>query len=196
MLTLDRREFRRLPLYLPDPELELAVYASISGSEALRYIVTRFVEIAASDGVITASGNLATEAHRVAVLRCIETTPAVLGVRDALATDEEIVVTIALAMVDHRPLQPSRVRIASRYGRVTLEGDLDSRRDVDLAVAVAGAAPGVASVENRLRVKAARRSIAVPRASGRLVLIEPTTLPPLLEFPEDPHLRRILPPTR
>jgi osmotically-inducible protein OsmY len=193
LLDLDRHRFRRLPRYLPDPELELAVHATLRTSDALRYVVTRFVEIAARNGVVTASGHLATEAHRAAVIAGISGTPGVLRVEDALATDEGLVVTIARAMIDHRSLQPSRVRIVSRYGWVTLVGELDLRRDVRLAIAIAAATPGVASVESRLLARTALREATAagrPPWRPRPVLIEPETVPRWIELPDDPHLRR------
>src|SRR5438105_4879264 len=61
-------------------------------------------------------------------------------------------------------------------GMVALEGELDSPRDIELAVSVAAAVPGVVTVENRLcsRWSGARPTTArAAPPDGRLVLIDP-----------------------
>jgi hypothetical protein len=174
-LRLDREAFLRLPLFLPDPELEEAVYRAMAASEALRYIVTRFVRIEARNAVVRARGNLASESHRSAVVGRIRTTPGVLRLDDELATDERIVVAISLAMVPHRALQPSRVHVRSFYGLVTLEGDLDAARDVELAAGLAAAVWGVVEVRNRLHAREPEPPPEPPPPPPRgVVLIEPT----------------------
>lgn len=156
VLRIDRERFVRLQRYLPDPELVDAVYHTLR-TDALRYLLTRFVGIHARNGVIRASGNLVSEAHRQAALRAIAATPGVLRVEDELATDERITSAIALAMLPHRTLQPSRVHVRSSFGSVSLEGELDSRRDVVLAVGLAAAVRGVVEVRSdRLTVRRPR----------------------------------------
>jgi hypothetical protein len=78
-------------------------------------------------------------------------------------------------MVPHRALQPSRVHVRSFYGLVTLEGDLDAARDVELAAGLAAAVSGVVEVRNRLHAREPEPPPEPPPPPPRgLVLIEPT----------------------
>lgn len=92
-----------------------------------------------------------------------------------LVTDEHEVTAVALAMLPHRELQPSRVRISADAGRVVLDGEPESQRDVELAISVAGSVPGVASVDSRLRARSRPhpRRPPSPSPEPRLVMIVP-----------------------
>jgi osmotically-inducible protein OsmY len=154
-LRLDREGFLRQPVYLPDEELATAVCESLRALAPFRF-ETRFLralEVDARDGVARLFGHVAEEAHGREAVRRASTTPGVLWVEDDLVADERLVSAVALAMVPHRELQPSRVRIQADLGAVRLEGELDSARDVELAAALAASVPGVAAVESRLRTR-------------------------------------------
>lgn len=187
VLRLDHQRFERQPRYLPDPELVDALFHLLDRSDALRYVVTRFVGIGVRNSVVRVSGNLVSEAHRSNVLRVVARTPGVMRWRDDLATDERIMSAIALALLPHRSLQPSRVHVRSSFGFVTLVGELDSRDDVDLATDVAGAVRGVVGVRNELRVRPPRRPEPAPGAPRRppLVRIELVSWPRWILLPDE-----------
>jgi BON domain len=149
-----------------DRELELNVLESLREFIPLRYTTIRYtpfrsVEIQVQDGIVRLSGHVATELHRREAVRRAAAVPGVRGIEDRIVTDEWLEEAVAQAMLPHRELQPSRVRISASLGKIVLEGDLDSARDVQLATAVAAAVPGVVSVESRLRA-AERQGVAPP----------------------------------
>jgi hypothetical protein len=155
LLSLERRRFLELPRYLPDEELQLAVYESLRTFSPLRYTSLRYtpvrsIEIRAHDGVVGLSGHVANELHRRESVWRAGDTPGVLRVQDRLVTDEQVTNAVAKAMLPHPELQPSRVRVSGKLGEVLLEGALDSPRDVGLAISVAAEVPGVTAVESRL----------------------------------------------
>jgi hypothetical protein len=180
VLGIDREDFLARPRYLPDDELRLAVYESLRTLGVLRYTTMRLtpfkaIEVEVGNGVVRLSGHVASELHRHEAVRRVAATPGVRRVEDRLVSDDQLVDAVAQAMLPHRELQPSRVKVSATLGHVVLEGDLDSPRDVELAVSVAAAVPGVASVENRLR---AREEQPVPAPSEpspepKLLLVEP-----------------------
>src|SRR3984893_5105484 len=137
----------------PDEGLEGNRYETLRRTPALRYASLPYIEAQARDGVVRLSGPVANEAHRHEVVRAVAATPGVMRVEDDLVSDEQLVSAVALAMLPYRELQPSRVAISANLGTVVLDGELDSSREVDLALAVAGRVRGVRRVENRLRVR-------------------------------------------
>jgi osmotically-inducible protein OsmY len=150
-LRFDEDELKRQPVYLPDPELEAAVDQALKTNGTLHYTGLRHIHIQAREGVVRMAGHVRLEAHRREAVQCASATPGVMGVVDDLIADEHLVSAVALAMIPHPELQPSRVRVRADLGKVILDGRLDSDRDTELAITVAGSVPGVVSVESHLR---------------------------------------------
>ena len=169
---------------LPDEELEAIVYETLRKIPAIRYTALPYIEAQARDGVVRLSGPVANEAHRHEVVRAVAATPGVMRVEDDLVSDEQLVSAVALAMLPYRELQPSRVAISANLGTVVLDGELDSSREVDLALAVAGRVRGVRRVENRLRVRpvdatSAKAAHHEAAPKSRLTILVPAeTCPP------------------
>jgi osmotically-inducible protein OsmY len=168
---------------LPDDELEAIVNETLRKIPAIRYTALPQIEVQARDGVVRLCGPVASEVHRHEVVRAVAATPGVVRVEDDLVSDEQLVSAVALAMLPYREFQPSRVAISANLGTVVLEGELDSSRDVELALAVAGRVRGVRRVENRLRVRpveaapSAAHHEAAPR-SRLTILVPAETCPP------------------
>ena len=184
LLGLDREHFLRQPRYVPDDELGVAAYEALWTVVPLRYAAVRSIEIQVRDGVVRLSGHVANEVRRRQAIRRVNAAPGVVQVKDDLVTDEQLVKAVALAMLPYRELQPSRVRISSDAGRVILEGELESPRDVELAIWVAGSVPGVASVESGLLARErpgprpGPHQPPRPSQERRLVMIVPGELCP------------------
>jgi BON domain-containing protein len=195
-LSLDRQQFLKRQLYLPDEELQLAVYESLRTFSPLRYTTIRYtpfrsVAIQVHHGIVRLSGHVANELHRREAVQRAAATPGVLHVEDGLVTDEQLVSAVALAMLPHRELQPSRVRISASLGKVVLEGELDSTCDVELATAVAAAVPGATSVESRLcAVEEQVPAHTAPSPEPNLVMIEPGEACPPWRYAGELVLRR------
>ena len=130
-------------------------------------------------GLLASPDTIAKELHRRETVSRVAATPAVVAVEDRLITDEQLVNAVALAMLPYPELQPSRVRVRANLGDVVLEGELDSERDIGLAVSLASKVPGVISVENRLCVKRLQVGTSPDLTSQlrTLVLVEPTEAP-------------------
>jgi osmotically-inducible protein OsmY len=166
LLHLDRWQFLAKPRYVPDDELELAVYEALRAVGPIRYHALRRIEVEARHGIVRLSGHVAKDLHRHEALEVVSEVPGVVRVDDQLVSDEQLVTAVALAMRPHPQLQPSRVTVSSNLGTVILEGELDSAEDAELATNVAAAVPGVVSVDSRLRIRgadpAANRAVGWP----------------------------------
>jgi osmotically-inducible protein OsmY len=163
VLVLERWQFEARPLYLPDDEVQQAVYDALKAVGPLRYTALRQVEVEVRNGAARLSGHVPTELHRQEAVQVAAATPGVVRVDDDLMSDEQLVRAVAVAMLPHPELQPSKVTISANLGTVILEGELDSPREVELAATVAAGVPGVTRVENRLHV---RRPGAVRAQAG------------------------------
>lgn len=149
------------------------------------------MEVKVHDGVVRLSGHVANELHRREAVRRAAATTGVQRVEDRLVTDEQLINAVALAMLPHRELQPSRVRISATLGKVVLEGELDSASDVELATAVAAAVPGVTSVESRLcAIEEQVPAHTAPAPEPHLVMIEPGKACPPWRYAGELRLRR------
>jgi osmotically-inducible protein OsmY len=142
VLGLERWQFEAKPLYLPDEEVQQAVYDALKAVGPLRYTALRQVEVEVRNGVARLSGHVPTELHRQEAVQVAAAPPGVVKVEDELMTDERLVRAIAVAMLPHPELQPSKITISANLGTVILEGELDSPREVELAAIVAASIPG------------------------------------------------------
>ncbi|SRR5579875_652713 len=153
-LRLSFEEFQRLPGFLPDPELEEAVYRSLARFAPLRNLGFRPIQVTALDGRVVLTGHLPTDLLREEARRRAAATWGVVAVEDRLVTDHELVVAVTRAFLGHPQLQPSRIRVQAAMGTVTLEGEVDSGGDAELARSLALRVPGVVAVRDRVRVAA------------------------------------------
>ncbi len=151
-LRIDPETLERLPGYLPDPELEEAVYRSLDGFAPLRNLGPRTIRVTARDGRVTLTGHLPTDLLREEAVRRAAATWGVVSVEDRLVTDRELTVAVARAFLDHPRLQPSRLRVRAAMGTVILEGEVDGHEDAELARSLARRVPGVVAVRDRIRV--------------------------------------------
>src|SRR2546423_11488534 len=165
LLSIDRWQFQARPLYVPDEELEQAVYDALRAVGPIRYLALRRVEVRAAHGVVRLSGHVPKELHRREAVEIAAAVPGVVRVEDQLVSDERLTSAVALAMQPFPELQPSRVTVHANLGAVILEGELDSPRDVELAKTVAAGVPGVVSVDTRVRVRGAEPG-ATPGPGG------------------------------
>lgn len=118
------------------------------------------VAVQVEDGLVTLSGTVTHHFQRVAAALAVQQIRGVIGVDNK----------IAIALAAKKPLRPDQIRddirralnrgwfaadtvhVAAQGGTVTLSGSAETLRDRDLAVATAWAAPGTATVENRIRI--------------------------------------------
>ncbi len=75
------------------------------------------------------------------------------GPRGYTRSDERITDDVCYGLIEHPGIDADRMEVEVRGGIVTLTGTADSRRMKRLAEDVALAVPGVADVQNRLRIR-------------------------------------------
>jgi osmotically-inducible protein OsmY len=74
---------------------------------------------------------------------------------------------VVRSFVDRPGLQPSLVRVSTRLGHVTLEGDLATKDLITLASSLAWEVTGVVAVDNRLRLQAPQAAAHRPPSTRR-----------------------------
>jgi hypothetical protein len=150
-LRFPRMVFLDLADYLPDQEVVVSVWESFRDFRPFRYPGTASVSVTCSEGVVTLSGHVAHEGHRVEAVRCAERADGVSGVRDLMISDEHLVSSVTRSFLPYPGLQPSLVRVSARLGTVELEGELASEELIGVASSLASGVAGVERLENRLR---------------------------------------------
>jgi hypothetical protein len=153
-LALDPETFERLPGYLPDPELEEAVYRSLTEFPPLRNLGLGSVRVTAREGRVTLAGHLPTDVLREEAVRRAAATWGVRSVDDQLVVDRELVVAVSRAFLGHPRLRRGGIRVQAAMGTVTLEGEVESREDAELARSLAWRLPGVVAIRDLIRVAA------------------------------------------
>jgi osmotically-inducible protein OsmY len=121
--------------------------------------------------VVRLSGNVVNEAQRRDAIAQTKTAPGVLRIDNQLVSDEQLVDTVALAMVPYPKLQSSRERVSAKLGRVMLEGELGSEDDVELANRVAAEVPSVAVVETGCERSKDSRRPSLPQQPRRTTIL-------------------------
>ena len=71
----------------------------------------------------------------------------------AFIDDTAITTKVKSAIFNEPSLKVGEIKVETNQNVVTLSGVADTRADIDKAVALARAVPGVSSVENRLQLK-------------------------------------------
>jgi osmotically-inducible protein OsmY len=142
----------RCPGYLPDAELEEAVRTSLGSWSPLSNLGLTGIEIRAQDGRVTLAGHVPTETFRHRAHELARRTWGVLTVEDRLVSDERLVADVTARLARHEELQPSRVRVSSYLGGVTLTGEVRATDHAELACREAQAVPGVRGVRNLLEI--------------------------------------------
>ncbi len=147
-LSVTASQLERCPGYLPDPDLEEAVRTSLERWSPLRNLSLAGIEVRARDGRVALAGHVPTEAIRRRALELARGTWGVVTVEDLLVSDEQLVAEVTARLARHEELQPSRVRVVSYLGRVTLSGAVAAAEHAELACREAQAVPGVTGVRN------------------------------------------------
>jgi len=184
LLSINRWQFEARPPYVPDVDLQQAVFDALKALAPIKYHALRRVDVEVRHGVVRLSGHVSKELHRHEAVQVAAAVPGVVRVVDELVSDEQLTKAVALAMRPYLQLQPSRVAVDTNLGTVILQGELDSPEDVQLAQNVAASVPGVLSVENRLRVRGAPRATATvttwPSGGGdsKLIVLVSAESPP------------------
>lgn len=150
-LRIPRTVFLDLAHYLPDQEVVASVWESFRDFRPFRYPRTASVTVTCRDGVVTLSGHVAHEGHRIEAVRCAEKTDGVSAVSDLMVSDEHLISSVTRSFLPYPGLQPSLVRVSVRLGTVALEGELASEELIGVASSLASGIAGVEGLENRLR---------------------------------------------
>lgn len=151
-LSLPEAEFRRLPRYLVDSELQELVEEETRASLGPHLLEPAVLTTEVREGVVHLCGRLPFETDHRRLVQRLRALPEVRRVEDELVSDEDLRNRVALAFLGHPALQPSRVHVEVRRGVVRLQGELDDKADLRLSEELAQQTRGVATVENQLRL--------------------------------------------
>ena len=151
-LRIPRTAFLDQPHYLPDQEVVVSVWESFRDFRPFRYPRTASVTVTCRDGVVTLSGHVAHEGHRMEAVRCAGKADGVSAVSDLMISDEHLVSSVTQSFLAYPGLQPSLVRVSARLGTVGLEGELASEELIGVASSMASGVAGVKGLENRLHL--------------------------------------------
>jgi hypothetical protein len=151
-LRIPRTAFLDQPHYLPDQEVVVSVWESFRDFRPFRYPRTASVTVTCRDGVVTLSGHVAHEGHRMEAVRCAQKADGVSAVSDLMISDEHLVSSVTQSFLPYPGLQPSLVHVSARLGTVGLEGELASEELIGVASSMASGVAGVKGLENRLHL--------------------------------------------
>lgn len=115
------------------------------------------IQVRVQNGWVTLSGEVDWNYQRDAAKWRVSSLPGVRGVSNAIsvrkrASPSDIKARIEKALVRHAKTEASGIRVSVVDGSVVLDGVVEDWHDREVAEQAAWAAPGVVSVEDRLRL--------------------------------------------
>ncbi len=158
------RNLAEVSTTVPDQELASKLAGRLRYDRVGYGIVFNALGVNVRDGVVTLSGKVRDYADASSAIATVEDTPGVKDVIDnvqvlpASIFDDELRIRLARAIYGYSPLQryamdpQAPIRIVVDNGHVTLEGEVDSAMDRQLADMRARSVPGVFSVTDNLAV--------------------------------------------
>lgn len=120
------------------------------------------IGVAASDGVVTLSGHVATHGEKLAAERAAKNVYGVRAVANELEvrlpltykrTDEDIAAACANALKQHVLVPSGRIKPTVERGRITLDGEVEWQYQRDAADQAVRYLPGVVGVVNAITLK-------------------------------------------
>lgn len=119
--------------------------------------VSDSVRVAVQDGFITLTGAVGWNYERQAIESAVRGLSGLRGVFNNIAikpaaSHADIKDRIARALERHADVEAERIDVTIRDGHVTLDGDVDTWEERNAVENAAWAAPGVYTVEDRLRI--------------------------------------------
>jgi osmotically-inducible protein OsmY len=158
-LEADRAAVAARPAARPDPEVRAAVLEALDRSHLPRSFRSG-VRVAVHDGVVALSGHVRTATHARQLAEGAGTVPGVLAVQDGLVDDEALTYRVAQAVTADSDVRRAVLRVDSRLGEVSLDGELPSEAARQTASDLAAAVPGVRAVRNHATVRPAAAQAA------------------------------------
>lgn len=127
------------------------------------YLADSAIQTEAQDGVVTLTGTVAEEAHKMLAEEIVLGLPGVVRVNNQLATPSETAAEnadtwvgrkVKLALMFHRNVNAGQTAVAVNDGIVTLQGEAGSLAQKELTGAYAADIEGVREVKNEMTVAA------------------------------------------
>lgn len=148
-----------MPLTLQETETKLVDAVTLRVSQQFPTLVPD-LQIAAEDGIITASGSLSTHTERSRITQVIRNTPGVRAVVDrldmpsaGLAADWMLAKNVAAELAESRHLDNGNIQVTVRGGIVVLDGTVRWNCSRISAGACIADLPGLKGVCNRLKLE-------------------------------------------
>lgn len=132
--------------------LKSSVLNALMGYDPIRSVDLSSIEVAASDGEITLSGNITSGITKKRAEELTRSVKGVIAVRNMLVCDGEIELAAAEALANNPTTKDETVFVKSYLGNLVIEGEVGSRRAQDTIEDVVSGVYGVRGTVNRLTV--------------------------------------------
>ena len=150
-LAADRELVGRCPPARADGDIRDDVVRAIAAEPIMRPFHLG-VRVHVAGGIVELRGHARTPMHRHLAERAARSVPGVLEVRNRLVDDESLALEVAQVLTQDPVVRRAHLRVDSRLGEVTLEGQLPSEAAWQQATELARAVPGVKAVRSLARV--------------------------------------------
>ena len=145
-------------------EIDAAIAPAFKQTYVYRtYLADSAIQTESQDGVVTLTGTVNEEAHKMLAEEIVLGLPGVVRVDNQLATPSEVAAEnadiwvgrkVKLALMFHRNVNAGQTAVAVKDGVVTLQGEAGSLAQKELTGAYAADIEGVTEVKNELTVAA------------------------------------------
>lgn len=144
------------------PEIDARIISSFKSSYVFKtFLESDSVEANAKDGIVTLTGTVSEESHKVLAQETIGHLPGVLKVRNKLATTAEVAATdadtwigrkVKLSLLFHFHVNASGTTVEVKDRVVTLTGEATSMAQKELTSEYASDIEGVKAVSNNMTI--------------------------------------------
>lgn len=154
VIGIRRRELLlRMSQYRSDKELTASVDDALLSYEPIRVIRGMVLEVTATDGTITLSGNVSSYTIKKKAGELAASVKGVLAIENLLVCDFDLELTAAQALAGDPQIRGERILVRSYLGVVRLEGTVHSIQAGDIAQQLVLNINGVKQVINKLTVE-------------------------------------------
>jgi osmotically-inducible protein OsmY len=149
-LSINRNEFQKLPDYKTDASITAEVVNALWNDKILRVIDFDEIDVRVKDGVVFLNGHISGMTNQERIKKAIESVKGVLGVKNHLIPDDNLLLAVAKALTQIERLEGNRVYAKVQSGVVTLSGKVVSAKIYDFAGQYAANVPQVRAVINNI----------------------------------------------
>ena len=151
-LSIGKADLDRLPIYLPDTDIEDMLWEALQASEEVWDVDVKGVRVRVDDGVVHLEGNVRTVAAVAESERLARSTNGVMDVVNGILSDWDLDLVVASKIAAIDPQHSDSVVVHTQLGTVIMEGHVPTVEAKDALVQGLRSIPGVRSVQDRVEV--------------------------------------------